>query len=86
MTASDVPTDDPTAGLNALSIAVAAMNEILKFIPAGAETVPDEAFWSERGRRVRDQEPGRFDRERLLVVRDSYWSSLAERRSGGDGS
>ncbi|BCJ32409.1 hypothetical protein Asera_65170 [Actinocatenispora sera] len=86
MTASDVPTDDPTAGLNALSIAVAAMNEIIKFIPAGAEAVPDEAFWSERGRRVRDQEPGRFDRERLLVVRDSYWSSLAERQSRGDRS
>jgi hypothetical protein len=79
LAASDVPDGDPTAALNALSIAVAAMDEILKFIPAGAGEVPDAAFWSQRGREVRAREPGRFDRERLLVVRDGYWSVLASR-------
>src|SRR4051794_26320267 len=55
-----------------LSIAVAAMDEVLKFIPAGADAVPDTAFWSVAGRSERELEPGRFRRDRLTVVRDSY--------------
>jgi len=34
------------------------------------------AFWSARGQRVRDHEPGRFRRERLTIVRDSYRKQL----------
>ncbi|CNE56625.1 Uncharacterised protein [Mycobacterium tuberculosis] len=79
LTASNVPVDHPTAALNALSIAVAAMNEVLKFIPPGADRVPDTAFWTEQGREVRAREPGRFDRERLAIVRDGYRSALVAR-------
>ena len=60
-----------------LTMAIVAMGEVLKFVPAGALAVPESAFWSSRGRAVLDREPDRFRRRRLLVVRDSYEKSLA---------
>ena len=59
-----------------LAIAVAAIEEVLKFVPAGRDAVPDVAFWSARGRQVRDREPGRFERRRLVLVRDAYQDAL----------
>jgi hypothetical protein len=59
-----------------LAVAVAAMNEILKFLPDGAAEVPESAFWSDRGREVRAAAPGRFQRRRLHIVRDSYRDRL----------
>lgn len=52
--------------------AAAAMDEVLKFIPAGEDAVPAAAFVSERGRQVYGAEPGRFRRARLEAVRDTY--------------
>jgi hypothetical protein len=71
LVAGDVP-EEPAEAARALAIATAAFDEILKFVPAGAGEVPVSAFWSKRGRRVRAEEPGRFDRERLMIVRDTY--------------
>jgi hypothetical protein len=77
--ASDTPAD-PT-GLAAdqrrqaridLLAAASALAEVLKFIPAGADSVPWEALWSSRGRDVYAAEPGRFRRLRLEAVRDTY--------------
>ena len=59
-----------------MAIAAAAVTEVLKFVPAGAEEVPDSGFWSDRGRTVRDREPGRFRRRRLNIVRDTYRDAL----------
>ncbi|HEY0992266.1 MAG TPA: hypothetical protein VGD80_34680 [Kofleriaceae bacterium] len=61
-----------------LDIARAAVEEVLKFAPAGAERVPDDAFRSERGRAVRDREPGRFRRARLEAVLGAYRDLLAK--------
>ena len=72
LTASNVPTDNPAGERQALTIATRAVAEVIKFIPAGEEQVPDEAFWTERGRGVRSAEPGRFSRDRLQVVQDTY--------------
>lgn len=47
---------------NDLDTARAAVEEVIKFLPDGADRVPDDAFWSERGRAIRDREPGRFRR------------------------
>jgi hypothetical protein len=43
-----------------------------------AERVPERAFWSEIGRRVRDQDPGRFTRARLAELRET----LSRRAAG----
>jgi hypothetical protein len=60
-----------------LEVAVAAMDEVLKFIPEDADEAPLTAFWTETGQQVRAREPGRFQRDRLLVVRGSYRKALA---------
>jgi hypothetical protein len=60
-----------------LAVAIAAMDEVLKFVPASTNTVPESAFCSARGRASLEREPGRFHRRRLLIVRDSYERSLA---------
>ncbi|GIG57042.1 hypothetical protein Lfu02_14140 [Longispora fulva] len=60
-----------------LATAVAAIEEVLKFVPAGADQVPPEAFFSERGREVYATEPGRFRAARLKAVEYAY-RELAE--------
>jgi hypothetical protein len=61
-----------------LLAARAAVLEVLKFLPTGAGEVPDDAFWTERGRAVRDAEPGRFGRLRLDAARAAYDRMLAD--------
>jgi hypothetical protein len=69
--ASTVP-GEPLEPGRVLSVAGAAVDEVIKFIPAGQDAVPDEEFWTPQGQSVRDAEPGRFRLDRLLVVRDTY--------------
>lgn len=66
-----------------LDIARAAIEEVLKFAPPGAERVPDDAFRTARGRAVRDAEPGRFRRVRLEAVLGAYRELLAKMRETG---
>lgn len=63
-------------GLQSLRRAIAALEEVLKFIPPGADAVPESAFFTPAGRAVRAREPGRFGCERLLAVLGSYRLSL----------
>jgi hypothetical protein len=72
------PASDGADPERTLAIAVAALDEILKLIPPGADECPPSAFTSERGRAVRDAEPGRFRVARLRAVREVY-ASLARR-------
>jgi hypothetical protein len=53
----------------ALARSVAALDEVLKLVPEGAARVPDEAFWTDGGRRVRDADPARFTVDALLEMR-----------------
>ncbi|MEU7631372.1 hypothetical protein AB0C34_15490 [Nocardia sp. NPDC049220] len=55
-----------------LAVAVAAIAEVLKFVPEGADAVPDSAFVSERGHSVYAAEPGRFSKPRLEAVLGAY--------------
>ncbi|WP_405916385.1 hypothetical protein [Streptomyces sp. NBC_00728] len=48
------------------AFALAAVEEVLKFLPADADRVPEELFTSERGREVHDRNPRRFERAGLL--------------------
>lgn len=77
--AGNLPPYDPAAKRLALDIAAAAVAEVLKFVPADEDAVPEQAFWSAEGRRVYDAEPGRFGRERLVVVRQTYQLQPGER-------
>jgi len=63
---------DSESGERLLAIAIAAIDEIAKFVPPGADEPPAEAFTSERGQAVRAAEPGRFRRARLAAVRATY--------------
>ncbi|WP_203861653.1 hypothetical protein [Plantactinospora mayteni] len=58
--------------------AAAALDEVLKFVPEGADQVPESAFWSDRGRAVRERDPDRFSRLRLAASRAAYRRLLAE--------
>jgi hypothetical protein len=59
-----------------LATAAAALDEVLKFVPAGASDVPSTAIWSTQGRRVYGEEPGRFRAARLDAVRTVYRTTL----------
>jgi hypothetical protein len=59
-----------------LAFARAAVEEVVKFLPAGADRVPAEAF-TERGRAIRDAEPGRFRRVRLDATLQAWADILA---------
>lgn len=79
-----VPTDDPgfdarqrRSAKHAVATALAAVEEVLKFIPPGADRVPADSFTSPEGRSVLAQEPGRFARERLEAIRDFYATEFA---------
>ncbi|PZG20398.1 hypothetical protein C1I95_09670 [Micromonospora craterilacus] len=80
--AGSVPADS-TAGeagqraRAALTRAVAALDEVSKFIPAGGDSVPQGAIVSDRGRQLHQREPGRFRRDRLVAVRDAYAGLLS---------
>lgn len=52
--------------------AAAAVGEAAKFVPRGGDRVPHDAVWSDRGRAVYEDEPGRFWLPRLQVVQRTY--------------
>jgi hypothetical protein len=64
------PLDDNAR--HGLAVAIAALNEVVKFIPSGEQEVPPEAFRTPVGRELREREPGRFRTVRLRAVRDAY--------------
>jgi hypothetical protein len=57
-----------------LAVALACLDEVMKFIPAGEDAVPERSFGTERERRWRADDPGRFSRVRLLAVSGAYRS------------
>jgi hypothetical protein len=61
-----------------LAIAIAAMEEIFKFIPPGKSAPPATAFVSQIGTEVFSKEPGRFERSRLEAVLDTYRQGLED--------
>jgi hypothetical protein len=63
--------------VEALETSVAALEEVLKFVPPGADAVPEEAFTAPEGWMVYQEEPGRFRRDRLRAVLVTYRDMLA---------
>jgi hypothetical protein len=60
-----------------LAYAVAAVDEVVKFIPPGVDSVPVSAFWTRRGRQEYQREPRRFARAPLDALRRTYRDLLA---------
>jgi hypothetical protein len=74
----DLDDDEVTRTYYLLSSSVAATGEVLKFLPEGAGTVPESAFWSQAGRLVFESSPERFSRDSLVAERDERARRLAE--------
>ncbi|WP_326558396.1 hypothetical protein [Micromonospora sp. NBC_01796] len=64
---------------HAFALGVAALAEVLKFIPDGADAVPETAFWTPHGRAAYDQKPDRFTREYLERWLDGFQEELEAR-------
>jgi hypothetical protein len=69
---------DSAARTDHLQRAVAALDEVLKFVPAGADRVPESALFTDDGRATYRREPGRFGARRLEAVRGAYRERLAK--------
>jgi hypothetical protein len=61
-----------------MSRAVDALEEVVKFIPAGADRVPVEAMFTAAGKAIYLAEPGRFRKVRLEAVLGAYRGILAK--------
>ncbi|MDQ3734956.1 MAG: hypothetical protein M3400_13370 [Actinomycetota bacterium] len=71
-------TEEARTARHQVATAAAAMDEVLAFVPEGGDAVPYEAIRSERGRKVYDEQPGRFYADRITVVRDTYRQIIDE--------
>lgn len=58
--------------------AIAAMEEVLKFIPPGAEEPPKSAFRSSESSRLLREMPGQFRKPRLEARLKAYQAALAQ--------
>jgi hypothetical protein len=59
-----------------LASAAAAIDEVLRLVPAGSDHVPQDAVGSQVGTSMYHREPGRFRVQRLVAVREAYRSAL----------
>lgn len=76
--APELPADQRRQARDDLRSAAAAIAEVIKFVPADEDTISSDLLWSDSGRAVYNREPGRFRRQRLAAVRQTY-RELAER-------
>lgn len=61
--------------------AAEAVGEALKFLPQGADVVPDEGVWSEFGRESRAQNPALLTRAKLTDDLEYYRGTLSDFRA-----
>jgi hypothetical protein len=52
----------------ATAYAIAALEEVAKFLPEGADRIPEDRFTSKRGREVYEQDPTRFTRKEITTA------------------
>jgi hypothetical protein len=61
-----------------LGMAIAALEEVLKFIPPGAQEIPPQSFRSAESERMRSEMPGQFRRIRLEARLQAYRQALQQ--------
>lgn len=69
---SEVDPAEREDAYEAMEMAVAALAEVLKFIPPGSGAVPPDAFISDLGREAYRREPEQFSRDRLAEELATY--------------
>jgi len=62
----------PDTSPSDLELARHAVQQVMKFLPEGAERIPDQAFHTPRGRYILDADPTRFRRVALQGMLDAY--------------
>jgi hypothetical protein len=62
-------------------VAADAVDEAIKFLPERADRLPEEAFWSPQGLKLRRDDPGRTTRARLVDDREYYTGTLEDFRA-----
>lgn len=70
--------EDITRAYYLLSSAAAALDEAVKFIPDGADQIPEGAFTSQAGRMIYEMMPERFTRAQLETERDRAHAQVRE--------
>lgn len=71
-----IAAQEAAAADDQLATAVAALDEVIKFIPPGQDRVPASAFTSVQGKAAYQSEPARFERVRLGAVLAQYRDGL----------
>lgn len=61
-----------------LRTTASAVDQVLAFLPEDAPSVPETAFWTERGLAVRTARPERFDRDQLRAARMQRWRDVTD--------
>ncbi|MFJ2566575.1 hypothetical protein ACIO02_27200 [Streptomyces sp. NPDC087568] len=62
----------------ATAYAIAALEEVAKFLPEGADRIPEGRFTSERGREMYQQDPTRFTRKEISAALELKRRILAD--------
>ena len=68
--------EDRASDRPSLARAIACLQEVMKWIPPGHDSVPASALFTVEGRRAHADEPGRFRRVRLAAVLAAYREML----------
>lgn len=76
--AEDLPPDQRRIVRGRLMAAIAALDEVVKFIPSTGDTVPQWAVWTPLGRSVRDADGQRMRVGALAAARATYAAALDE--------
>ncbi len=73
-----LPAEQRRVARGRLAAAVAALDEVLKFVPPGTVHIPDWAVWTDGGRAARAADPDRLHAGRLGAARAAYAEIVAE--------
>lgn len=79
---SELPPSARPAAREDMRYAVAGLEEVAKFLPPDAESIPAEAFHSRLGRAMHRSRPDRFQRERIEDRLRFYQRTLVELGDG----
>ncbi|MEJ3743602.1 hypothetical protein WEI85_09965 [Actinomycetes bacterium KLBMP 9797] len=81
---AEVDSGDQEDVVKLLTCAASAVDEVLRFLPAGADVLPAGALWTAASREGYARDPARFRRASLEQWRAERWRRLAEYAGRGE--